>query len=313
MTSAPPQSRWIPLFLDARAAETGAARNTLLSYDRDLRNFADWLERQDAGLAEVTRDQITGYLIDCEAEGLKQSTRARRLSAIRQLYRFAVEEGWREEDPAIRIKGPGRSKRLPKTLDQGEVERLLVAARDARTHRMRTICLMEMLYATGMRVSELVSLPVDEVRGDPRMLLIRGKGGRERLVPLSQPAREALAKWISERDAREAAARAEGGAASRYLFPSRGASGHLTRHAFYAQIKKLAVSAGISPDKVTPHRLRHAFATHLLEGGADLRAIQAMLGHADIATTEVYTHVLGERLQELVQTHHPLAHRKKAS
>jgi integrase/recombinase XerD len=173
--------------------------------------------------------------------------------------------------------------------------------------RERNMCLMHLLYATGMRVSELVSLPLASAKGDPRMLLIRGKGGKERMVPLSPPARAALRAWLKTREAMEDAARAEGKPASPHLFPSRGKSGHLTRHAFYVLIKDLAVEGGVSPSKVTPHTLRHAFATHLLANGADLRAIQTFLGHADVSTTEIYTHVLEERLRELVLDHHPLA------
>ena len=246
----------------------------------------------------------------CDASGLAKATRARRLSALKQLYRFAFDEGWRDDNPAIQIKGPGRDQRLPKTLTVEEVDALLGATRAAgRTpnDRLRNTCLMELLYATGMRVSELVALPVAAARGDPRMLLIRGKGDKERMVPLSPPAREALAAWLEARDAAEEANRAKGSTASRFLFPSRGKAGHLTRHRFYLLIKEIAVAAGVSPAKVTPHTLRHAFATHLLAGGADLRSIQTLLGHADVATTEIYTHVLDERLSELVLEHHPLA------
>ncbi|MEN0079757.1 MAG: tyrosine recombinase, partial [Pseudomonadota bacterium] len=268
----------------------------------DLTDFRDFLTSNGADLAEAQRRDVEAYLIQCEAQGLAQSTRARRLSAIKQLYRFAYEEGLRGDNPAIQIKGPGRAKALPKTLSVDEVERLLQAA---RTHgrgpedRLRNTCLMELLYATGMRVSELVSLPVQAARGDPRMLLVRGKGGKERLVPLSPPARAALAAWVDACDAAEQK--------SPYLFASRGKAGHLTRHRFYGLIKELAVAGGVSPAKVTPHTLRHAFATHLLANGADLRSIQALLGHADVSTTEIYTHVLDERLKELVLSHHPLA------
>ena len=302
-------ARWISSFLEAQAAELGAATNTLLAYGRDLKDFAGWLEgRGDFGA--VTRQDVEAYLIHCDAQGLAKSTRARRLSAIRQLYRFAFEEGWREDNPAIQITGPGRDQRLPKILSVEEVDRLLDAARNLgrqREDRVRNTCLMELLYATGMRVSELVSLPVAAARGDPRMLLIMGKGGKERMVPLSPPAREAMTIWLSLRDASQDALRAKGKAASKYLFPSTGKQGHLTRHMFYMLIKGMAVQAGISPAKATPHTLRHAFATHLLANGADLRAIQTLLGHADVATTEIYTHVLDERLTALVMDHHPLA------
>ncbi|WP_434481339.1 tyrosine recombinase [Lutimaribacter degradans] len=303
-------SRWISAFLEAAAAERGAASNTQLAYGRDLLDFSAWLEGRDAAFETASRDDVEAYLLHCDAQGLAKSTRARRLSAIKQLYRFAYEEGWRETNPAIQISGPGRDKRLPKTLSEDEVDRLLAAARETgrtREDRVRNTCLMELLYATGMRVTEMVSLPVAAARGDPRMLLVAGKGGKERMVPLSPPARDALAEWLALRDAAEDRAKAQGHPSSRYLFPSRGKLGHLTRHRFYMLIKELAVAAGVSPAKVTPHTLRHAFATHLLANGADLRAIQTLLGHADVATTEIYTHVLDERLRDLVLDHHPLA------
>ncbi|NOC90403.1 site-specific tyrosine recombinase XerD [Ruegeria sp. HKCCD6604] len=301
---------WISTFLQAQAAELGAATNTLLAYGRDLKDFASWLQRMGSGFDQADRGQIEAYLIDCQAQGLSRSTRARRLSAIKQLYRFAFEEGWSETNPAIQIKGPGRQKRLPKTLDVPEVDRLLAAARQtgrSKADRVRNTCLMEVLYATGMRVTELVSLPVSSARGDPRMLLVMGKGGKERMVPLSPPARDALAAWLTARDEAEDQTVEKGGQRSRFLFPSRGKSGHLTRHRFFLLVKELAVQGGVSPEKVTPHTLRHAFATHLLANGADLRSIQTLLGHADVATTEIYTHVLDERLSELVLQHHPLS------
>ena len=306
--------QWISTFLDAQAAELGAARNTLLAYGRDLRNLAQWMAGQGLNFSRMQQGDVESYLISCDAEGLSRATRARRLSAVKQIYRFAFEEGWREDNPALQIKGPGRAKSLPKTLEIAEVDLLLQAARvTGRTEadRLRNTCLMELLYATGMRVSELVSLPVSAARGDPNMLLILGKGGKERMVPLSPPARAALAVWLSTRDGIEEKRETEGHKPSRFLFPSRSKDGHLTRHRFYLLIKELAVAGGVSPEKVTPHTLRHAFATHLLANGADLRAIQALLGHADIATTEIYTHVLDARLAELVHQHHPLA--KKAS
>lgn len=311
--SAAPMGHWIQSFLEAKAAELDAARNTQLAYGRDLSDFSGWLERRRRHFTDLQEADIEAYLIHCDDIGLAKSTRARRLSAIKQLFRFAFEEGWRNDNPAIQIKGPGRSKALPKTLTEDEVARLLDAADAEGRDRLRNICLLEVLYATGMRVTELVSLPVAAARGNPRMLLVRGKGGKERLVPLAPPAQAALAAWLEERDAREAAAEAEGKPASRFLFPSRSKAGYLTRHRFFVLIKELAVRAGISPAKVTPHTLRHAFATHLLAGGADLRAIQAMLGHADVATTEIYTHVLEDRLSELVLTHHPLARKPRAS
>lgn len=302
--------RWIGVFLEAIAAERGAAANTLAAYERDLDHVQSWLIDQGRSFAKADRDDIEAYLIHCEAQGLARATRARRLSAIKQIYLFAFEEGYREDNPAVQIAGPGRDKKLPKTLSIDEVDRLLEAATtygSNDTDRERNTCLMQVLYATGMRVTELVSLPVSAVRGDPRLILIKGKGDKERMVPLSPPARKALTIWLRTRDALDSTARSQGKPGSSFLFPSRGKSGYLTRHAFYVLIKNLAVAAGVSPDKVTPHTLRHAFATHLLENGADLRAIQTLLGHADLATTEIYTHVLSARLSELVHDHHPMA------
>lgn len=302
--------QWISTFLDAQAAEAGSARNTLLAYGRDLKDVAGWLAHRNLGFETTSREDVEAYLISCDDEGLSPATRARRLSAIRQLFHFAFEEGWRGDNPAIQIKGPGRGKKLPKTLEVIEVDRLLDAARKTGSKpedRLRNTCLMELLYATGMRVSELVALPVAAARGDPNMLLVLGKGGKERMVPLSPPAREALRTWLQVRDDQDRARQDKGGTASKFLFPSRGKLGHFTRHWFYHLIKDLAVTGGIDPQKVTPHTLRHAFATHLLANGADLRAIQALLGHADIATTEIYTHVLDARLAELVLDHHPLS------
>ena len=309
--TAMPMAHWVQAFLEAQAAELDAARNTQLAYARDLRDFIDWLTPRGLTFATLGQDDVTAYLVHCDAQGLSAATRARRLSAIRQLYRFAFEEGWREDNPAARIKGPGKSKALPKTLSMDEVDRLITAAADHPRDGVRNACLMHLLYATGMRVTELVTLPVSAARGDPQMLLVRGKGGKERLVPLSRPAKAAVAAWLPVRDTAEEAARAKGKPASKYLFPSRSQAGHLTRHRFFGMIKDFAVAAGVSPAKVTPHTLRHAFATHLLAGGADLRAIQTLLGHADVATTEIYTHVVEERLADLVHQHHPLAKARK--
>lgn len=306
----PDTRRWIATFLEARAAEAGQARNTRLAYGRDLADFAGWLEGRGQDLSSTDRTEIEGYLVHCDAQGLSKATRARRLSSIRQLYRFAVEEGWRADDPALRLTGPGRAQSLPKTLSEAEVSRLLDAARErgrAPGDRLRDTALFELLYATGLRVSELVSLPVAAVRGDPRMILVQGKGDKERMVPLSGPAREALSAWLTHRDAGEEATRIAGKPPSRYLFPGDGREGHLTRQYFHSLVKDAATRAGISPARVTPHVLRHAFATHLLAHGADLRVIQTLLGHADVATTEIYTHVLDEHLTKLVLTRHPLA------
>lgn len=306
---------WISTFLEAQAAELDAARNTRLAYGRDLKDFLGWLAYRGLSFATADRSHVEDYIISCEAAGLSKATRARRLSAIRQLYRFAHDEGWRDDNPALRIKGPGATRRLPVTLTEEEVTRLLDAARNkgkTETEHLRNTALMELLYATGMRVSELVGLPAAAVRGDPRMILVRGKGDKERMVPLSDPARAAVTAWLAHRDAAEDTARRRGHPPNRHLFPGPGAEGHLTRQHFHLLLKDIAVAAGVSPAKVTPHTLRHAFATHLLAGGADLRVIQTLLGHADVATTEIYTHVLDDHLRTLVLQNHPLARPPKA-
>jgi integrase/recombinase XerD len=308
--------RWISTFLDALAAEADAARNTRLAYGRDLLDFTGWTARKGLNLATLDRADVEDYLVFCDAQGLSKATRARRLSAIRQLFRFAFEEGWRADNPALRISGPGRAQRLPKTLGEAEVTALLAAARETgRTpaDRLRSTALMELLYATGMRVTELVSLPQAAVRGDPRMILVKGKGGKERMVPLSAPARAALADWLADLDAQAEALRAEGKPVPKALFPANSASGHLTRQQFFLTLKSIAARAGLDPAQVTPHVLRHAFATHLLAHGADLRVIQTLLGHADVATTEIYTHVLDDHLKDLVLTHHPLARKSRSA
>jgi integrase/recombinase XerD len=296
----------VEIFLEALAAERGAAANTLAAYARDLQDFAEY---GDAALDDANRADIEAYLANLEARGMSAATRARRLSSLRQYYRFAFSEGWRADDPAARISGPGRPRKLPKTLTEEEVSALLDAANAPKGRRdaARLTCLVELLYATGMRVTELVSLPASAVRGDPRMILVRGKGGKERMTPLSDPARDALRVWLTRRDVEQAAKRAKGARPSPFLFPSSGKKGHLTRERFFQQIRELAAEAGIDPARVSPHTLRHAFATHLLANGSDLRVIQALLGHSDIATTEIYTHVLQERLTRLVLEKHPMA------
>lgn len=303
MTAAAPEpAALIRLCLEAMRAERGAARNTMLAYARDLALYVGWLRDRGTDPLRAGRAEIEGWLAAAAAEGLAPATRARRLSAARRLHRFLAEDGWRRDDPGLRLTGPRAGRRLPKTLSEAEVAALLEAARAAGP---RARCLMELLYAAGLRVSELVGLPVAAARGDPEALLIRGKGGRERLVPLAGPARAALADWLALRD-REAEAK---GRASPHLFPSGGKAGHLTRARFHGMIKELAAAAGIDPERVSPHVLRHAFASHLLAGGADLRAIQELLGHADISTTEIYTHVEEGRLRALVTAKHPLARR----
>jgi len=299
---------WLRAFLDTIRAEQDAATNTLSAYTRDIRLFMDF-QKDRAPVEEATRADIEAFLSAMDSQGMATATRARRLSALRQFYRFAFVEGYRSDDPAALIRGPAKAKRVPGSLTMAEVDALLAAApRVGRTEtdRLRNTCMMQMLYATGLRVSELVSLPVAAARGRPRMILIRGKGGRDRLVPLSADAHDALAAWLTEHDRIEEA-RLRGTPPARFLFPSRGKSGHLTRVSFFLTLKQIAAQAGLNPEKVSPHKLRHAFATHLLQGGADLRAIQLLLGHADISTTEIYTHVLDERLRALVLEKHPLA------
>ena len=302
----------IQAFLQAKSAEEGAAKNTIDAYARDLVDFQEHLAEHSSDFLSAQMEVIERYIVMLDDGGLSRATRARRLSAIKQFYRFCVEEGWRVDNPAIQISGPSRKKSLPKTLSFEQVEALLSTSVSlAKTHedRLRQNCLMQVLYATGMRVSELMSLPLSVARGHPQFLLIRGKGGKERIVPLSPPAQDALKDWLAFRDQENDALKSDGLAVSPYLFPSRGKLGHLTRHWFYQKIKDWAILSGISPDLVTPHTIRHAFATHLLANGADLRVIQTLLGHADVSTTEIYTHVLEDRLRDLVLDHHPLARR----
>ena len=304
------KQRWISTFLDAQAAELNAAQNTLLAYGRDLIKFAEWCDTNTLKFETLDRNDVEAYVINCNTEGLSAATCARRLSAVRQLFRFAYGEGWRQDNPALQIRGPGKVKSLPTTLTQQDVEALLHASREFgknETERLQCICLLELLYATGMRVTELVSLPIAAVRGDPKMIMVTGKGGKERMVPLSQPARVALAEWLRVRDEKDDQNRVVGKPMSKFLFPSRAKAGHMTRQSFFILLRKLSALAGLSNKRVTPHVLRHAFATHLLANGADLRSIQTLLGHANLATTEIYTHVLDEHLKELVETHHPLA------
>jgi integrase/recombinase XerD len=297
----------IEAFLEMLVAERGAARNTIDSYRRDLADAEGFLARRDRGIEAATTDDLRDYLAALNAGGASASTAARRLSALRQFFRFLYSEGARGDDPTSTIESPRRGRPLPKLLTEDEVSLLLARARAKHgPEGLRLTALLETLYATGMRVSELVSLPLSAVARDPRYILVRGKGGKERLVPLSEPAREALNGYKSVRGQF-----CRNGVESPYLFPSRGGSGYLTRHRFAQLLKQLSIEAGITPSKVSPHVLRHAFATHLLNRGADLRSVQQMLGHADIATTQIYTHVLEERLKSLVETHHPLARARR--
>ncbi|SDB08972.1 site-specific tyrosine recombinase XerD [Bauldia litoralis] len=302
----------IEAFLEMMSAERGAAPNTLAAYRRDLEDYTGYLADIGSGLERAGPEQIRTYLGYLDGQGLAAPTVARRLSALRQFHRFLFGEGTREDDPTGTIDGPRRPARLPKVLSEAEVDRLIEAAAAApdradltpvgRLRALRLHALLELIYATGLRVSELVSLPATVVRDETRYFAIRGKGGHERIVPLTDRARAATVAYL--------AARGEAGhPAAGWLFPSSGDSGHLTRQAFARDLKGLAASVGIEAAKISPHVLRHAFASHLLQNGADLRVVQQLLGHADISTTQIYTHVLEERLRTLVSAHHPLAAR----
>lgn len=292
-------------FLEMMAGERGAAANTLAAYRRDLRDLSAALEARGVGLLTAGAPDLRAYLRRIDEAGLTPRTAARRLSSARQFYGFLFSEGMRADDPTEPLDAPRQGRPLPKVLTEDEVERLLDAARAVEGPRgARLVALLEVLYASGLRVSELVSLPLSAAKRDPRLLLVRGKGGRERMVPLGQPAREALTAYLPQRRH----FLLPGGPDKGWLFPSRRArGGHLTRSRFGQLLKALALEAGLEPSKVSPHVLRHAFATHLLGHGADLRTVQQMLGHADVSTTQIYTHVLNERLKSLVSKHHPLA------
>jgi integrase/recombinase XerD len=306
-------SSLIDSFLEMMAAERGAAANTLEAYRRDLDAFHAFVGQTGRGLADAQSSDISAFLKHLSMAGFAASSRARQLSAVRRFYRFLHDEGLIRDDPAAGLAGPRRDRALPKTLSVTEVELLLEAARRRtsaaagreQVRALRLHALLEMLYATGMRVSELVSLPRSVLRGDARVITIKGKGGRERLVPLNAEATAALERYLSGRltETGEPSAMIK----TKWLFPSHSDSGHLTRQRLGQELKELAEEAGIAPDRVSPHVLRHAFASHLLDRGADLRSVQQLLGHADISTTQIYTHVLEERLRKLVREHHPLA------
>jgi len=300
----------IELFLDMVAAERGGAQNTLAAYARDLADFSAELGAAGRGIADASTDELRSHLNSLRKRGLAAASVARRLSAIRQLYRFLYAEGRRADDPAAVVEGPKRGRTLPKVLGIAEVDRLLTAARAGidqpdrplleRLRAARLACLLEVLYATGLRVSELVALPVSAAESGARMLTVRGKGDKERLVPLNEAAKAAMRDYLA------LLAEAERHRKSKWLFPSFGEAGHLTRQHFARELKALAAAAGLRHDRVSPHVLRHAFASHLLHNGADLRVVQTLLGHADISTTQIYTHVLAERLKSLVRDLHPL-------
>jgi integrase/recombinase XerD len=288
------------------AAERGAARLTLGAYRNDLADLARFLAARGTSLGDAEPEALHDYLAAATTRLLAPRTLARRLSAMRQFYRFLVIDGVRSDDPTARLDAPRIGRPLPKILSEDEVARLTeTAAKWPGPEGVRLRCVLELLYATGLRVSELVTLAVSAAQRDPQVLLVRGKGGKERVVPLSPPSRRALAEYLDIR--RDFLPKGE---TSRWLFPSRGEGGFLTRQRIGQLLKELALGAGLDPARLSPHVLRHAFASHLLDGGADLRSVQQMLGHADIATTQIYTHVQGERLRRLVETAHPLARRK---
>ncbi|MFQ5764704.1 MAG: site-specific tyrosine recombinase XerD [Rhodospirillales bacterium] len=307
--SGPDESVRVEAFLDKLAAE-GAAQNTIDSYRRDLRQFAAFSATRRRAPEDATQAILRAYLKALSEAGMAPGTSARRLSALRQFFRFLYAERFRADDPTAALDSPRQGQRIPKYLSEEEVEALLAAAR-ARTGRdgLRLVALLEVLYATGLRVSELVGLPVTALGRDGRMLVVRGKGGKERMVPLSEPAKDAVEAYLDVRETFIPKGIPKGRAASAgtWLFPSRGAQGHLTRARLAQLIKEIAAEAGIPPNRVSPHVLRHSFASHLLAHGADLRSLQQMLGHADIATTQIYTHVLDDRLKALVRDAHPLA------
>lgn len=303
--------RVVELFLEMMSAERGASPNTLSAYAHDLGHYCDFLKRSGCAPGAAGADEVRAWLAELQSDGMAKSTIARRLSAVRQLHKFAYAEGIVADNPAGGVSAPRKVRNLPKTMSVGQAEKLLLEARRQATHTrgnarlkaLRMVCLIEVLYATGMRVSELISLTVGMVSSDDRFITVRGKGGRERLVPLSPAARSAINTYIEvvKQTADEVHL-----PAAQYLFASAGRQRHLTRQHFALLLKQLARDAGLKASTLSPHVVRHAFASHLLQGGADLRSVQQMLGHADISTTQIYTHVMPEKLRETVESHHPL-------
>jgi integrase/recombinase XerD len=314
MRGKPSDEKLIGLFLDMLAAEQGAGENTLDAYRRDLTDLSEFLARDATDFVAVTTEHLRNYLADLDRRGFKSSSVARRLSSLRHLFRFLLNERVRGDDPAAILSGPKRGRGLPKVLSIADVNRMLEHAKTAtqaadsspaqRVRALRLYCLLEVLYATGLRVSELVTLPRSAATRDIRMIVVRGKGAKERLVPLNDAARQAMADYLA---ALVATRGNTNRANSKWLFPSFGQSGHLTRQHFARDLKELAIASGLSARQVSPHVLRHAFASHLLHNGADLRIVQTLLGHSDISTTQIYTHVVEERLKSLVRDLHPLA------
>jgi integrase/recombinase XerD len=312
MTAPPRALRQLDCFLDMLAAERGAAKNTQDAYRRDLSDYIDYLSRARSEPAQASTDSLRDYLSALQKRGMSSATLARRVSALRQFHKFLYVDRHRPDDPAAALEGPRRVKNAPGVLSIAEVEGLLRVSQEGlddetrplgeRMRAARMYALLETLYATGLRVTELVSLPKSAARARDPFIAIKGKGGRERIVPLTTHAKKALLAYRALLDAKSPAL-----AASPFLFPSDGESGHLTRQAFARDLKTVAVAAGINANDIHPHALRHAFASHLLQNGADLRVVQELLGHADISTTQIYTHVLDERMRAMVRDLHPLA------
>jgi integrase/recombinase XerD len=295
---------WVEAFLEMMAGERASARNTITAYGKDLADAQGFLKARGTDLSKASAEQIEAYFAALSDRGLSPATAARRRSAVRQFYRFVMGEGWREDDPSRRVDAPKKGRPLPKVLSRQEVDSIIAAAaaRDG-AQGLRLACMVELAYASGLRISELTGLSLAALARDPAYLIVKGKGGKERLAPLNEAARAAVRAYLEIRKV----FLPKGDAANPWLFPSRGKAGRLTPRRFAQQLDEAAADAGIDPARVSPHVLRHAFATHLLEGGADLRVVQKLLGHSDIATTQIYTHVAGDRLREVVETKHPLA------
>jgi len=298
---------WAEAFLEMMSVERAAAKNTLTAYARDLADATAFLAGRGRDLADASAEDVEAYFAAVGARGLSPATAARRRAAVRQFYRFALGEGWRTDDPSRRVEAPRRGRSLPKVLSRAEVDRLIAAAgaKDG-AQGLRLACMVELAYASGLRISELTGLTLAALARDPAYLIVRGKGGKERLAPLNEAARAAVKAYLAVRPG----FLPKGQKANPWLFPSRGKEGRLTPRRFAQLLDQAAADAGIDPARVSPHVLRHAFATHLLEGGADLRVVQTLLGHADIGTTQIYTHVAGDRLAEVVATKHPLGRKR---
>ncbi|HEX3363560.1 site-specific tyrosine recombinase XerD [Phenylobacterium sp.] len=297
-------SSWAEAFLEMMSVERAAAKNTLTAYTRDLTDAAGFLTGRDRDLADASAEDVEAYFVSLSERGLSPATASRRRASVRQFYRFVLGEDWRADDPSRRVEAPKKGRSLPKVLSRAEVDRLIAAAgaKDG-AQGLRLGCMVELAYASGLRISELTGLTLSALARDPAYLIVKGKGGKERLAPLNDAARTAVKAYLQVRPG----FLPKGDKANPWLFASRGKEGRLTPRRFAQLLDEVAADAGIDPARVSPHVLRHAFATHLLEGGADLRVVQTLLGHADIGTTQIYTHVAGDHLAQVVATKHPLA------